>query len=187
MGERVKEDVILAKNCAKGDNKAREELYNKYAAMVYVLCLRYLGDPVLAKDLSHDCFIRIFDKIRKYDPDKASLKTWISRLAINLVIDYLRKCRKVSFEQFDERVLNISEQDCENNYDIVPPDIIMKMISNLSEAKRIVFNLYCLENFSHKEIAEILGIKEKSSSSLLFKARKQLSEMLITYKKEVGI
>lgn len=179
-------DETLAKQCAEGSNRAREMLYKKYAARVYMLCIRYLGDPVLAKDLAQDCFIRIYDVIRKYDPDKSSLKTWISHVAVNYVIDYLRHKRRLSFVKIDEQVLNIQEQESEDYFDFVSQDVILKMISNLPDTKRIVFNMYCLEEYSHKEIADMLGIKEKTSSSLLFKARTQLSEMLNAYKKEIN-
>ena len=105
------EDATLAKLCAEGNNRAREMLYKKYAARVYMLCTRYLGNPVLAKDLAQDCFIRIFDVIRKYDSDKSSLKTWISHIVVNYAIDYLRHKRRLSFVKIDEQVLNIQEQE----------------------------------------------------------------------------
>lgn len=91
----AKEDATLASLCAEGNDLARERLYKEYAARVYMLCMRYTGDGDLAKDLMQDCFIRVFDNIRKFDSSKASLRTWISHITVNYIIDYLRRNRKL--------------------------------------------------------------------------------------------
>ncbi len=180
------EDAVLAAKCAEGDNSAREKLYNEYAARVYMLCVRYTGDLTLAEDLMQDCFIRIFDNIRKYDYNKASLKTWISRVTVNLLIDHLRRQKKFTFVSIEEQRLEIVEPE-HNSLIKVPQEVILKMIAELPDSKRTVFNLYCLENYTHKEIAELLGIKEKTSSSILYKARVILAERVNAYIKEKGL
>lgn len=180
------EDAVLAAKCAEGDNSAREKLYNEYAARVYMLCTRYIGDFTLAEDLMQDCFIRIFDNIRKYDFNKASLKTWISRVTVNLLIDHLRRQKKFTFVSIEEQRLEIVEPE-HNSLIKVPQEVILKMIAELPDSKRTVFNLYCLENYTHKEIAELLGIKEKTSSSILYKARVILADKVNAYIKEKGL
>lgn len=182
----AKEDASLALRCAEGDDMAREQLYKEYAARVYMLCMRYTGDCTLSKDLMHDCFIRIFENIRKFDSNKASLKTWISHITVNHLIDYLRRRRKLSFVSIDEQSLDIPEP-AQDNLIKVPQDSLLGMIADLPDTKRIVFNMYCLENYSHKEIAELLGIKENTSSSILYKARALLAEMVNSYIKEKGL
>ena len=100
------EDIELAKLCARGDEKARKELYTRYAAGLYALCIRYVGDRELARDLMHDAMIRIFDTIGKYKPT-GSLKSWCSRVTVNMVIDCLRRSRKletVSIDQTQEKI-----------------------------------------------------------------------------------
>lgn len=177
------DDERLASLCAKGDVLARERLYKGYAARVYMLCRRYTGDSELSKDLMQDCFIRVFDNIRKYDPSKASLKTWITRITVNHLIDYLRRYRKLSFVSIDKDVLTIPEPEVDDIVK-VPQEAVLDMIAKLPNSKRVIFNMYCLENYSHKEIAKLLGIKEKTSSSILYKARVMLADMIISYIKE---
>ncbi len=182
----VNDDAALASKCAEGDNSAREQLYNEYAARVYMLCMRYTGDFTLAEDLMQDCFIRIFENVRKYDSTKASLKTWISHVTVNLLIDHLRRRRKFTFVPIDEEKLDILEPEY-NSLIQVPQKAILEMIAELPDTKRIVFNLYCLENYTHKEIANLLGIKEKTSSSILYKARVILADRVNAYIKEKGL
>lgn len=176
----AEDDKALAALCTKNNDKAREVLYNKYAARVYMLCLRYIGDSFYAKDLMHDCFIKIFDNIHKYDSTKASLKTWISHVTINHLIDYLRKNKKITFISIDENILDLPEPNYKSDIQI-PKEEILKMVTQLPDTKRLIFNLYCIEGHSHKEIAELLGIKEKTSSSLLYKARVELMAMVNAY------
>ena len=180
------EDAILASQCAEGNEMARERLYKEYAARVYMLCVRYAGDGDLAKDLMQDCFIRVFENIRKFDSSKASLRTWISHITVNYLIDYLRKNRKLSYISIDEHILDIPEPE-KDDFIKVPQEAVLEMITKLPDTKRIIFNMYCLENYSHKEIARLLGIKEKTSSSILYKARVMLADMVNSFIKEKGL
>ena len=179
------EDIKLAKLCARGDEQARHELYTRYAASLYALCIRYVGDKELARDLMHDSMIKIFDTVGKYKPT-GSLKSWCSRVAVNLVIDYLRKSRKISLVSIEESKEKLQHPQPEEVAKI-PRVELLRMVSGLPEAKRVVFNLFCVEGYSHKEIAQMLGIKEKTSSSLLFKAREQLAENVNEYIKRNGL
>lgn len=178
-------DLELAKLCAQGDERARKELYTKYAALIYALCIRYLGDKELARDLMHDSMIKIYDTVWKYKPT-GSLKSWCSRVAINTVIDYIRKSRRIDLiplEQTQEKVPTPSEDDITK----IPKTELLKMIASLPESKRLIFNLFCMERYSHKEISQMLDIKEKTSSSLLFKAREQLAKAIKDYIKRNGL
>ena len=173
------EDFRLAELCARGDEMARRELYTKYAAYLYTLCIRYVDDKELARDLMHDAMIRIFDTVGKYKP-VGPLKSWCSRVTVNLVIDYLRRSRQMNHVSLDNVQGNISEPQKEE-ISKIPKTELMRMVRELPETKRIVFNLFCVEGYSHKDIAQMLDIKEKTSSSLLFKAREQLAESVRNY------
>jgi DNA-directed RNA polymerase specialized sigma24 family protein len=94
------EDIELAKLCSNGDEKARHELYTKYAAFLFALCIRYVGDRELARDLMHDAMIKIFDTIGKYKPT-GSLKSWCGRVTVNMVIDYLRKSKRMNLQPLE--------------------------------------------------------------------------------------
>lgn len=177
-------DIELASLCASGDNSAREELYRRYAGGLYTLCFRYLGDRELAKDLMHDSMIKIFDSVGKYRP-VGSLKSWCSRVTTNMLIDYIRKTKKLDISSLDTAGDKFNEPQTEDVL-MIPEEVLIVMVMSLPTAKRLVFNLYCVEDYSHKEIADMLGINEKTSSSLLFKARKQLSAMINEYKLKMG-
>ena len=173
------EDLELARLCARGDDKARKEMYTRYAGSLYAICIRYVGDRELARDLMHDSMIRIYDTIGKYRPT-GSLKAWMSRVTVNLVIDHIRKERKFLIVPLEGEQENIPEPSAEEMR-TVPKEELIRMISALPEAKRVIFNLFCVEGYSHKDISKMLGIKEKTSSSLLFKAREQLAGNIKDY------
>ena len=179
------EDIELAKLCAQGDENARHKLYTRYAAYLFALCIRYLADRELARDLMHDAMIKIFDTIGKYKPT-GSLKSWCGRVTVNMVIDYLRKSKRMDLQPLGPTQKNIPEP---SNEDVakVPEQELMLMVRELPETKRVIFNLFCVEGYSHKEIAEMLNIKEKTSSSLLFKARAQLAEKVRDYIRRNGL
>lgn len=169
----------LARLCARGDDNARKEMYTRYAGSLYAICIRYVGDRELARDLMHDSMIRIYDTIGKYRPT-GSLKSWMSRVTVNLVIDHIRKERKfliVPLEGEQEKIPEPSAEEMRT----VPKEELIRMINALPEAKRVIFNLFCVEGYSHKDISKMLGIKEKTSSSLLFKAREQLAGNIKDY------
>ena len=179
------EDIELARLCARGDENARHELYTRYAAYLFTLCIRYVGDRELARDLMHDAMIKIFDTVGKYKPT-GSLKSWCGRVAVNMVIDHLRKSRRLETVSIDQTQEKIPEPQNEEIAKI-PKTELMRMVGQLPETKRVIFNLFCVEGYSHKDIAEMLNIKEKTSSSLLFKARSQLAENVRDYIRRNGL
>lgn len=172
-------DIELAELCARGDDKARKELYERYAASLYSLCIRYVGDRELARDLMHDSMIKIFDTIGRYRPS-GTLKSWVSRVTVNLVIDHLRKEKRFSTVSLDDRQERVPEP-MKDEMRYVPKEELLKMVERLPDTKRVIFNMFCVEGISHKDIAAMLGIKEKTSSSLLFKAREQLAREVREY------
>ena len=179
------EDIELARLCARGDEKARHELYTRYAAYLFALCIRYVGDRELARDLMHDAMIRIFDTIGKYKPI-GTLKAWCGRVTVNMVIDHLRKTKRMELQPLEPTQEWIPEPQNEELAK-VPKAELMRMIGQLPETKRVIFNLFCVEGYSHKDIAQMLDIKEKTSSSLLFKAREQLAKDVRDYVREKGL
>ena len=171
--------------CAEGDENARHELYTRYAAYLYALCIRYVDDRELARDLMHDAMIKIFYTIGKYRPT-GSLKSWCARVAVNLVIDHLRKARRLETMSIDLIQEKIPEP--QNDEIVKVPKLeLMQMVRELPETKRVIFNLYCIEGYSHKDIAGMLNIKEKTSSSLLYKAREQLAKNVRDYIRKNGL
>ena len=179
------EDIELAKLCARGDEKARQRLYTKYATYLYALCIRYVSDRELARDLMHDAMIKIFDTVGKYRPT-GSLKSWCARVTVNMVIDHMRRSKHMETVPLEPTQEKIPEPQNEEVAKI-PKAELMRMVGELPETKRVIFNLFCIEGYSHKHIAEMLDIKEKTSSSLLFKARAQLAENVREYIRRNGL
>lgn len=178
------EDLELAKQCARGDEKARKELYTRYAGSLYALCIRYVGDRELARDLMHDSIIKVFDTIGKYKPT-GTLKSWVSRVTVNMVIDHMRRTKRFETVSLDSQQEKIPEP-AKEEMRLVPKEELLKMVARLPETKRLVFNMFCVDGYSHKDIAAMLRIKEKTSSSLLFKAREQLAGEVWEYLRRNG-
>ena len=178
------EEQDLAKYCRERDALAEDELYRRYAARVYTLCRRYLGDADEAKDLMQDTFIQALDKIGSFKySGNGSLYGWIRRIAINKALNLLkrRRWRMVSLE--GAGVDNLPEPT-EEEMAGIPQEKLLEWIAKLSDERRAVFNLYCLDGYSHREIGKMLGISEKGSAGVLAKARKQLKEEIKRYLKE---
>lgn len=177
----------LAQECARGDNRAREELYNTYSPRILALCLRYTSDRSTAEDLMQDAFIKIFRVIRKFTWEKpGSLYSWMARVTLNLCFDSMKKRRRIAALLADadgwERIPEESP-DYEQTA-AIPPERLLKMVEELPEGYRTVFKLYCLEGLSHREIASLLGIKENSASSNLSRAKAILTDRIKKYRNE---
>jgi RNA polymerase sigma-70 factor (ECF subfamily) len=178
----------LAAMCSKGSKEARRELYDIYAEGLYAICLRYLPDKEMARDTLHDSFIRVFDKIGHFSYcGEGSLKAWMSRITSNMAIDVLRKAKKSEFLSMDDETpADIPFEEDSPDADNVPEETLMKMIESLPEGKRTIFNMHCIDGYSHKEIAKRCRITEKGSASILAKARKELAISVRKYLKENG-
>ena len=172
----------LIELCKKGKQQAQEELYDRFSAAMLATCMRYTGNRAEAEDLLQEGFIKIFKNINDFKAkNQGSLAAWIKTIMVNTSISYLRKKKQQLFIENIES-LNIYEneedaiEETENNQP--DSDQLMKMISELPDGYRLVFNLYVLEDYGHKEIAQILGITEGTSKSQLSKARLYLQKKL---------
>lgn len=177
------EERILADGCRAGDDTARKELYERFAGRLMSVCLRYAGDRATAEDLLHDAFVKIygaFDRFAFRGP--GSLRAWMERITVNVALEWLRTRNRLGCVPLDEgRVADrIPEPDAAQTAR-VPREVLLRFVSELPDGYRAVFNLYCIEEYSHREIARLLGINEKSSSSQLFRARALLSRRIREY------
>ncbi len=169
------QDYIQA--CIRKERWAQKKLYEEHYAMALPVCMRYANDENDALDIMHEGFIKVFRHISKYQPG-TSLPSWIRRIMINTAIDHYRKMARRRTEDI-ETAFTVKSND---------PDVIsqmsakeiMKSLQLLTPAYRSVFNLYVIEGYSHKEIAEILQITESTSRSNLVKARSKLKKILLS-------
>lgn len=162
----------LAEQCREGSNIARKELYERYAGRMFGVCLRYAPDRGVAQDLLHDGFLTLYASFDKFSyRGEGSLKAWMERVMVNAALLYLRKHDVLSVAQtLSDEVVSPEEPDAEV-VETVPKRVLMRFISELPAGYRAVFNLYVFEEKSHREIAALLGINEKSSASQLTRAK----------------
>ncbi len=171
------EDFELAEQCRQGNNRARKELYERYAGRMLGVCLRYAGDRETAQDLAHDGFVKIFGSFDKFTwRGEGSLKAWMERVMANTALQYLRKNDVLNQSVWLDDVQAAYEEPDASEIATIPQAVLMKFIEELPTGYRTVFNLYTFEEMPHKEIARMLGINEKSSASQLFRAKTTLAK-----------
>ncbi len=169
------EEII--NGCIRNDRQLQEVLYRKYARKMYGVCMGYAGkNRDMAQDMLQEAFIKVFRNIKQYGR-KGALEGWIRRIVANTAIDMLRK-QSVHQNLIQEEVPeSISDPDNEVFSSMAGKDILTQ-VARLPEGARIIFNLYALEGFSHKEIAEQLDISTGTSKSQFSRARHLLKEWL---------
>lgn len=172
----------LSELCRQHNNLARKELYELYAGQMMAICCRYLNDREAAQDLLHDGFLKIFNSFDKFTyRGEGSLKAWISRIMVNMSLEYLRKNDVLHQSVALDEVPEVANGPTEDDLERIPGNVLMKFINQLPIGYRTVFNLYTFEEKSHKEIAQVLGINEKSSASQLFRAKNVLAKKIKEY------
>lgn len=178
------EEQELVLRCARKDKTAQRELYLQYRSRILALCRRYADNPADAEDLMQDAFIKIFKSIGNFKWTRpGSLYSWMSRISINLAFDTAKLRRRLASQlvDIDNMESDISEEPAYDETASVPSDVLNEMIGSLPEGYRTVFRLYCIDGLSHREIGDLLGIKEKSSSASLSRARAMLAEAIRQY------
>lgn len=171
----------LVKRMQDGEKSAAREFYSHYADYLAGICSRYIDDEDDLKDVFQDALIHIFTHIGDFQYRGAgSLQAWVSKVMVNQSLKYLRTKQRHEFVQLDE---GISEEveDEEPPINDIPPNVIQQMLNRLPVGYRTVLNLYVFEGKSHREIAQMLGIKENSSASQLHRAKHQLAKMIKDY------
>lgn len=166
----------LIKQCVAGNRFAQEKLYQLYSGKMYLLCLRYVTNTEAAQDLLQEGFIKVF----RYLPDfrlEGSLEGWIRRIFVNNCIGFLRKQNLL--KPISEMGESVPEDSSQNGFERLSLKEIQENIQNLSHGYRTVFNLYAIEGFNHREIANILDITEGTSKSQLARARQILQKALL--------
>jgi RNA polymerase sigma-70 factor (ECF subfamily) len=165
----------LIQACVRRERWAQKVLYEEYYSRMMGVCLRYATDEEEALDILHEGFIKVFRHVGKYKPG-TSLSAWIRRIMVNTAIDYYRKNSRRRTEDMDE-AYDISTNDPDAISRCTEQEIL-EAIQELTPSYRAVFNLYVIEGYAHKEIAELLDITESTSRSNLVKARLKLKEIL---------
>lgn len=172
----------IIEGCLRNDRRSQEELFKLYYGKMLSVCMRYISDRDTAQEVLQEGYIKIFDKLGAYD-FKGSFEGWIRRIIANTAIDHIRKSKKnpILTDNDNDFVLGAENPMVEQEeLDLVglKGEIALDAIQHLSPAYRTVFNLFVIEDYSHKEIGELLGISEGTSKSNLAKAKINLKKIL---------
>jgi RNA polymerase sigma factor (sigma-70 family) len=180
-----KEELALVKRCLDADSGAQKEFYERYAAKMFGVCIGYSKDYDTAKDLLQEGFIKVFQKLSKFD-GKGSLEGWVRRTIVNNTIDYCRaQARKGSFVHLEDENGNVQEG---SNPPIgnealrkIQIDEFLKMTRQLPDGYRMILNLHIVEGLTHREVGERLEISEGTSKSQFSKAKRYMAQYLRKY------
>jgi RNA polymerase sigma-70 factor (ECF subfamily) len=159
----------LIRKCQKKELEAQKALYEMYSSKLFSLSLKYSKNYAEAQDNLQDAFIKIYENIHQYK-HKGSFEGWMKRNTINTALKRYRN-QKVFSLNYEENIVQ-PEKDLENHE--ISLQTLLKCIQELPNRYRMVFNLYVLDNHTHKEIAELMGISEGTSKSNLARGRKIL-------------
>lgn len=174
----------LIQQCISGNSKAQSMLYTQYSKAMYNICLRMVSNRMDAEDVLQNAFVEVFRGLKSFK-GTSTLGAWIKRIVINNNIDFLKK-KRIYFEEVDDRleVAEDKQSSVSERYDV---SIVKHNIGLLPDGYRVVFSLYLLEGYDHKEIGEILGVSEATSKSQYSRAKKKLKEMIASdhLKKEI--
>jgi RNA polymerase sigma-70 factor (ECF subfamily) len=170
-------DEQLVKDCIQQRPTAQKQLFDRFSRKMLGLCLRYAADTQEAQDIMQDGFVKVFNSIGGFQHE-GSLEGWIKRIMINTALDAYRKDKKRRYavELDDEQAMEISDQD--GIVEGINAEFLLKLIRKLPEGYQIVFNMSAIEGYSHKEIADQLGISVNTSKSQYSRARVYLQKML---------
>ena len=174
-------EEILVKKCIEGDNRAQKKLFDLFAPKLFGVCLRYMKDHDLAQDTLQDGFVKIFTKLSHYN-GKGSFEGWMRRITVNTCLDQLRKDQKLKVNTPIDDVSFLVKDNHWIEEELTAKDLL-KLVESLPDGYRVVFNMFAIEGYSHKEIAEQLNISENTSKSQFSRAKSHLRRKLI----ELGI
>jgi RNA polymerase sigma-70 factor (ECF subfamily) len=173
------EDDIQAiiRGCLLNDRRSQEELYKRYYPAMMALCLRYARTSADAVEIVNDAYLKVFQQLGRYDPAKGALYTWMRKILINTALDALRKQKMIRYHE----MLTATEEEPGIENEAVSKmngDELLALIRQLPITSCLVFNLYGIDGFSHREISGMLGISEGTSRWHLSDARRKLKEII---------
>lgn len=166
----------LVKACLANDRAAQKELFDQFSGQMMAVCLRYAGNPNDAADMMQEGFIKVFEKLGQYKGEGA-LGAWMRRIMVNSALIHIRKEKRHAFHDSIDEAYGLVGDDFNVLNELAAQEIIA-LVAALPTGYRTVFNLYAIEGYSHKEIAEKLEISESTSKTQFHKAKIQLRAQL---------
>ena len=172
------DEYQLVRDCLAGQRSAQQELYEKYKAKMFGICLRYAKSREAAEDMLLDGFMKIFRDLGQFQ-FKGSLEGWIRKVVVNTALMHLRKKHRNDFQLIDNELVIEQLEVQPTVFENMRVEAIVAQIQELPIGYQTIFNLFAIEGFSHKQIGEQLGIKESTSRSQYTRARRLLQEYLL--------
>ncbi|MCX6230673.1 MAG: sigma-70 family RNA polymerase sigma factor [Bacteroidetes bacterium] len=184
MHKRIPEDKLI-EECIEGKRYAQQLLFEKYRSLMFAICMRYAKSKAEAEDVMVDGFMKIYSSLHEFKK-KGSFEGWLKRIMVNTAINNYRANIKHYYNTSiddEEHILDVdsNEDQFKTSYSA---EYLIMLIQNLPDGYRMVFNLYEIEGFSHKEVAEIMGISVSTAKTQLFYAKKTLQKKLISEHKK---
>ena len=184
MAEKTEEkERLLIEQCLGKDARAQEQLYKRYSPLMYAICMRYSDSPDTAKDLLQETFIRVFGNLNLFRFE-GSFEGWLRRVTVNTCIQHYRKNSSIPVTTDVEEAIDLGEDESATGK--LQVQELLNLLQKLPNGYRTVFNLYAIEGYNHREIAEQLNISENTSKTQLLKARRMLQAMIAGVNKSVG-
>ena len=162
-------DLKLIESCRKGDRAAQKILYDRLASRMFPVCMRYIGDRAAAEDVLQDGFITLFTRLDSYKGE-VSFECWARRIFVTTALMSLRKKDALKMSDELESVRGMKTETTSQMQNIGYKEL-MKLVLSLPPGFRTVFNMYAIEGYSHKEIADMLGISESNVTTRLNRGR----------------
>ena len=169
-------DIQLIESCKKGDRVAQKVMYDRLAPRMFPVCIRYTGDRTVAEDILQEGFITLFSKLGSYKGD-GSFEGWARRIFVTAALMYLRKKDALKMSDDLEAARGLKAETASQVENIGYKEL-MALVMSLPTGFRTIFNMYAIEGYSHKEIADILGISEVTSRSQFSRARAMLQRKI---------
>jgi RNA polymerase sigma-70 factor (ECF subfamily) len=173
----MKSDRQIIELCVRHDRKAQQILYDKYSRLLLGVCLRYATDKAEAEDILQDSFLKIFFSIKDYK-GSGSFIGWLRKIAVNTAITHYHKNLKYRYHVEIEEYVSVETGVTSFEEDFFTSDELYKVLNELPAGYRMVFNLYAVEGYKHKEIAEMLGIDTNTSKSQYSRAKSVIRDKL---------
>lgn len=169
-------DRELVERCLKGDASAQHLLFKTHSSKMYALCMRYMGNQVEAEDVLQDSFIKVFERLKQWKGD-GPLGGWIRSVVVNTALTQLKSRKRTQGDVKVEEAFQVYD-NAESQLQAMQAAELMKLIQEMPDGYRTVFNLFAIEGYPHKEIADQLGITESTSKTQFLKARNWLIRQL---------
>jgi RNA polymerase sigma-70 factor, ECF subfamily len=178
-------DQQIIELCAKHDRKAQQELYDRYSRLLLGVCLRYAADRAEAEDILQESFLKIFFNISDYS-GSGSFIGWLRKIAVNTALTNYQKNLKYRYHVEIEDYVSVETGVTSFEEDFFTSDELFKVLNELPAGYRMVFNLYAVEGYKHKEIAEMMGIDTNTSKSQYSRAKAVIRDKLEKLRKLKG-